>query len=110
VTIPQKSAAPTPNQMRPSTLEKHSVDVAKLARFIENHHHLKGDSKVMDGHHFVEVKGTDKEVAIHLGVATDVLDHCYAELAKRTLIKRHGAHKIEILDAKRLAEVARHAG
>ena len=79
----------------------------KLAAFIQHHH--QSTAKASDGRHFVELKGDDKHVAEHLGMKPADLEHGYGMLTKDLVVKRHGLHRIEVLNSGKLAEMAKRA-
>lgn len=102
----QKASKHEPNQGQKPTQPSHPVIAEKLAAFIQLHHH-KETAKSTDGRHFVELKGDDKHVAEHLGITTGDLELSYGALTKDLVVKRHGAHRIEILNSAKLAEMAK---
>ena len=85
-----------------------STATQELAAFIKHHHHL--NSKALDkhsqAHAFVDVKG-NKHVAEHLGISEETLELSYEALAKELAIKRHGENRVEIVNATRLAAIAK---
>ena len=100
----QKTAA-KPVAAKPA--QASASDLGKLAAFIQHHHHLKAPPKAVADHAMVELKDGDHDVAKHLGLTVETLTHAYATLTKDLIVRRHGAHRVEILNATRLAELAK---
>ena len=101
----EKSAKQASHQGQKPVQASHAANADKLAAFIQHHHH-KDAPKPIDGRHFVELNGDDRHVAEHLGMKPADLEHCYGVLTKDLVVKRHGVHRIEILNSGKLAEMA----
>ena len=104
----QKAATHTPTAGKTAVAEVSAAKIQKLAAHIEHHHHHKEGSKPGDASYFVELKG-NKHVSEHLGISIVELEQCYMVLSKDLVVKRHGEHRVEILNKSRLAEIAKHA-
>lgn len=84
-------------------------ETGKLAAFIQHHHHAKDAMASWKGVHMVELKGDDNAVAEHLGIGPHELTASYATLTSTNAIKRHGVHKVEIINSALLSDFAKHA-
>ena len=83
-----------------------SPHIARLATFIEHHHHFGRNNESSD-RDVVEIRRSDAEIAFHLGISMAALERCFAELIDQGVIRLPNAFQIEILDEARLSEFAR---
>ena len=94
------------NARKTNANSRFSPHVARLATFIEHHHHLGRNSDSGD-RNVVEIRRSDAEIAFHLGISMAALEQCFAELIDQSVIRLPNAFQIEILDNARLSEFAR---
>ena len=86
---------------------KYTPHIARLATFLEHHQHLNKNARGSDESNIIEVRRSDAEIALHLGVSMAALEQCFSELIRQNIIRLRSAYQIEILNSTRLSEFAR---
>jgi hypothetical protein len=105
-TIQRRSAPISSGGQTPEQIQS-AVALEKLAAFIYQRQLVDRSDVAHDRRRFIEIKGSDKEVADSLGISVVDLRRNYVLLAKSLVQKRHGPNRIEIVNSAKLAEFAK---